>query len=301
MSSKSLYEILEVSPSASDDEIKRSYRKLARKYHPDFNKSVEAEEKFKEINSAYEILSKKDRRNQYDKFGDTMFGNQSFSDFSKYQSSHNVNMEDILSSIFGGNFNNSFNNKGFKQGGFSSFGFGGNSFNDSFNKTMNEDLNIHKKITIPFEMSIVGGKQHVSVNGESFDLKVPAGIKEGEILRVKGKGRKNQYAAGDIFLKIEVDEDDRYTRDEDDIHQKVDIPIKTLIFGGKVDIKTIHKEIKLKIPKDTKNGQNFKVPSLGAVNRKSKEKGNLYIEVVALLPKSESLSEDLKKLIMKEC
>ena len=99
--SKSLYQTLEVSENASQDEIKKAYRKLARKYHPDVNKQKEAEEKFKEINAAYEILSDPDKRAQYDQFGDNMFGGQNFSDFARSQGGMGgVNLDDILSQIF---------------------------------------------------------------------------------------------------------------------------------------------------------------------------------------------------------
>ena len=145
--SKSLYDTLEVSPNASSEEIKKSYRRLARKYHPDINKEKEAEEKFKEINAAYEILSDEKKRKQYDQFGDSMFGGQNFHDFARGQG--NVNLDDILSQIFGAS-------GGFSQG---SFGGGFNGFGsfDSFGggfKTANLDINA--QITIPFITAVLG-------------------------------------------------------------------------------------------------------------------------------------------------
>ena len=116
--SKSLYQTLEVSENASQDEIKKAYRKLARKYHPDVNKEKAAEEKFKEINAAYEILSDEQKRKQYDQFGDSMFGGQNFSDFARSQGGA-AGLDEILSQIFGA------------RGGFnfgSNFGFGGAGF-----------------------------------------------------------------------------------------------------------------------------------------------------------------------------
>ncbi|HEF7977553.1 TPA: DnaJ domain-containing protein, partial [Campylobacter jejuni] len=98
----SLYETLEVSKNASADEIKKAYRRLARKYHPDINKEKGAEEKFKEINAAYEILSDEKKRAQYDQYGDSMFGGQSFHDFSR--NTGGVNLDDILKDLFGGGF-----------------------------------------------------------------------------------------------------------------------------------------------------------------------------------------------------
>ena len=102
--SKSLYDTLEVSSSASDAEIKKAYRKLARQYHPDVNKDPKAEEKFKEINAAYEVLSDKEKRSKYDQFGDSMFGGQNFHDFARGQGG-NVDLDEILRNIFGGDSN----------------------------------------------------------------------------------------------------------------------------------------------------------------------------------------------------
>ena len=99
--SKSLYDTLEISENASESEIKKAYRKLARKYHPDVNKSAEAEEKFKEINAAYEVLSDKEKKAQYDQFGDSMFGGQNFHDFSRNHGS-NVDLDEILRQMFSG-------------------------------------------------------------------------------------------------------------------------------------------------------------------------------------------------------
>ena len=124
--SKSLYDTLDVSQDASADEIKKAYRRLARKYHPDVNKDAGAEEKFKEINAAYEILSDEQKRRQYDQYGDNMFGGQNFHDFAHSQGG--ANLDDILRSIFGGGggfggFGGQSSRGGF--GGFSSGGFGG--------------------------------------------------------------------------------------------------------------------------------------------------------------------------------
>ena len=99
--SKSLYDTLDISQSASADEIKKAYRRLARKYHPDINKEPEAEDKFKEINAAYEILSDSGKKAQYDQYGDSMFGGQNFHDFAQGQGG-NANLDDILRSMFGG-------------------------------------------------------------------------------------------------------------------------------------------------------------------------------------------------------
>ncbi len=279
--SKSLYDTLDVAQDASADEIKKAYRRLARKYHPDVNKDAGAEDKFKEINAAYEILSDEQKRRQYDQYGDNMFGGQNFHDFAHAQGG--ANLDDILRSIFGGG-------GGFggtsSRGGFG--GFGG--FNEP-------DLDINAKITIPFNVSILGGKHALSFGGESFDVKIPAGIKSGEKMRVKDKGKSYQGRKGDLILSVEVALSPEYTREGDDLVKTIDIPLKTALFGGKIVIETLYKEITLKVKEDTKNGQKFRVKEYGALNRKTQVKGDLYLVANIILPSLESLDSDLKALL----
>lgn len=287
--SKSLYDTLDVSQDASADEIKKAYRRLARKYHPDVNKDAGAEEKFKEINAAYEILSDEQKRRQYDQYGDNMFGGQNFHDFAHSQGG--ANLDDILRSIFGGGggfggFGGQSSRGGF--GGFSGGGFGGFS---------EPDLDISAKITIPFNVSILGGKHALSFSGESFDVKIPAGIKSGEKMRVKDKGKSYQGRKGDLILNVDVAPSPEYTREGDDLVKTIDIPLKTALFGGKVIVDTLYKEITLKVKEDTKNGQKFRVKEYGALNRKTQVKGDLYLVANIILPSLESLDKELKVLM----
>lgn len=286
--SKSLYDTLDIQQDASAEEIKKAYRRLARKYHPDINKDAGAEEKFKEINAAYEILSDEQKRRQYDQYGDNMFGGQNFHDFAHSQGG-NGNLDDILRSIFGGGggmggFGGG--SRGF--GGFNSGGFGGFS---------EPDLDVSAKITIPFNVSILGGKHALSYNNESFDVKIPAGIKSGEKMRIKDKGKSYQGHKGDLFLSVEVASSPEYQREGDDLVKTIDVPLKTALFGGKVVIETLYKEITLKVKEDTKNGQKFRVKEYGALNRKTQVKGDLYLVANIILPPLESLDKDLKALM----
>lgn len=287
--SKSLYETLEVSPNATSDEIKKSYRRLARKYHPDINKEKDAEEKFKEINAAYEILSDEKKRKQYDQFGDSMFGGQNFHDFARGQG--NVDLDDILSQIFGGG--------GFSQGtggfgGFESFGgFGG------FGGRSQPNLDINAQITIPFSTAILGGKHNINLQNQNFDIKIPAGIRDGETIRLRGKGKTMGNQSGDVLLKVSVAPHPQYTQEGDNLAKKFDLPLKTALFGGKVEIETLYKTITLKVPKNTKNNQRFRVKELGAYNRKSKTNGDLYLEANIILPDVDSLPKELTKALEK--
>ncbi len=286
--SKSLYETLNVSQSASADEIKKAYRKLARKYHPDINKSPDAEEKFKEINAAYEILSDTQKKQQYDMHGDSMFGGQSFHDFAGGQGGSNL--DEILRNIFGGG-----------GGGFSSqsAGFGGHGGFGGFGGFNEPDLDVESRIIIPFDVAILGGKHSVRDGSGSFDIKIPAGIKNGEKLRVKGKGQRHGGQVGDLYIKVGVADSPEYTRDGDDLTKEVDIALKTALFGDKIVVKTPHKEITVKVPAGIRSGQKLRVKGQGVVNRKTKEMGDLYLKLNVSLPKIDSLDEDLVKM-MKE-
>ncbi len=283
--SASLYDTLGVSQSASADEIKKAYRRLARKYHPDINKEKGAEEKFKEINAAYEILKDDGKRRQYDQHGDSMFGGQNFHDFASSQGG--ADLDEILRSMFGGGMNGG--RSGF--GGFSSSGFSG----ANFGGFQAPDLDVEARITVPFDVAILGGKHSISYGGENFDIKIPAGIKNGEKMRLKGKGKSYQRQKGDLFLSVEVSNSPEYERDENDLIKNFDISLKTALFGGKVNIQTPYKKVTLKVKENTKNSQKFRVKGYGVIDRKSQIKGDLYLRANIVLPSVENLDEDLKK------
>ncbi len=284
---KSLYETLEVNENATADEIKKAYRKLARKYHPDVNKDAGAEEKFKEINAAYEVLSSPEKKQQYDQYGDSMFGGQNFHDFARGQGS-NVDLDEILRQMFGGA--GGFGRSGFSQGGFGGFGGFGGGFSEP-------DLDTNAQTTIPFEMAVLGGKHHINLNGDSFDVKIPEGIEDGQKIRAKGKGKSYRGQTGDLILKINIASSSEYERQKDTLTKYFDVPLKTALFGGKVEIKTIHKDITLKVPQNTKQNQKFRVKELGVLDRKSGVKGDLYLKANIVLPKIEELDSELVKML----
>jgi len=282
--SKSLYETLGVSENASADEIKKAYRKLARKYHPDINKDESAVDKFKEINAAYEVLSDDEKKAQYDQFGDQMFGGQNFHDFASSQGG-GVDLDEILRQMFGGGGGGF---AGGAQGGFGGFGGGGFS---------TPDLDIHARITVPFMTAIQGGKYNINVEGQSFDIKIPAGIKSGETLRVRGKGKTYQGHQGDVLIKVEVADSPEYERKGQDLYKTFDVPLKEALFGGKIAVQTPEKEVSLKVPKNTKNGQKFRLKGKGVPDRKTAMKGDLYLIANVVLPDVDTLDADLKKML----
>jgi curved DNA-binding protein len=286
--SKSLYTTLELSPGASEAEIKKAYRRLARQYHPDVNKDPKAEEKFKEINAAYEVLSDKEKRAKYDQFGDSMFGGQNFHDFARGQGG-NVDLDDILRNIFGqggGGFG----------GGFG--GFGGNAgFGGGFGGGVN--LDIDANVTVPFAVAVLGGKHSISLSGESFDIKIPAGIKSGEKLRVRGKGKKHGSQVGDLYLRIDVAPNPEYEREGDNLVKTFNVPLYAALFGGKVSIQTLEKEVTLKVPENTKNGQRFRLKEMGVLNRQSSIRGDLYLKANIVLPPVDKIDPELVEAMKK--
>jgi len=275
MAKKSLYDTLEIKSDANEDEIKKAFRRLARKYHPDINKTPEAEEKFKEINAAYEVLSDKEKRKQYDAYGDDMFGGQSFHEYNRSQGA-GVDLDDILRNIFGGG-------GGARSGGFGGFeGFGSS-----------QNLDVNASVTITLEIAVLGGAQHISYSDQSFDIKIPAGIADGETLRIRGKGKKAGSRVGDLLLKVQVAPSLEYERDGDNLTKTFDAPLKSAWFGGQVSVPTLEGLVTLKIPANTKNGQKFRLKERGIENRKTKIKGDLYLKANIVLPKVESIDEAL--------
>ncbi len=279
--SKSLYETLGVSENASADEIKKAYRKLARKYHPDINKEESAVDKFKEINAAYEVLSDPEKKAQYDQFGDQMFGGQNFHDFARRQGG-GVDLDEILRQMFGGGggFSGGFGGAG---GGFGGFGA--------------PDLDLQTRITVPFMVAINGGKHNVSVNNQNFDIKIPAGIKTGETMRVRGKGKQYQGHVGDLLIQVEVAASNEYERKGDNLYKTINVPLKDALFGGKISVDTPEKEVSLKVPQNTKNGQKFRLKGKGVADRKTALRGDLYLVANVVLPDVDTLDNELKAML----
>ncbi|EMS7183443.1 DnaJ C-terminal domain-containing protein [Campylobacter lari] len=281
--SNSLYETLGVSQNASADEIKKAYRKLARQYHPDINKEAGAEEKFKEINAAYEILSDEKKRAQYDRYGDSMFGGQSFHDFSRNAGGADIN--DILNNIFGGGFGRGFSSSNNFRSGFG--GFGG----------FEEDLDLQASVKIPFEKGILGGEHTINIKNEQVKIKIPHGIKDGEKLRIRGKGKSFQGQKGDLILKVELEKSDEYEREDDDLYKKVEISLKTALFGDKISVHTPRKEVKITIPPNSKNNQKIRLKGYGVQNRKTDLYGDMYLILNVKIPDINSLDPEFVKIL----
>lgn len=297
--SKSLYKTLNVSENASADEIKKAYRKLARQYHPDINKTPEAEAKFKEINAAYEILSDEKKRKEYDTYGDSMFNGQNFSDFSRGYSSQS-DLNDILNNIFGrsGGFNRSSKSRGGGFGGFESFFGGGGGFGGFGGEDI--DLDVRASTTIPLKTALLGGSIQLNLNNSTFELKIPKGVTSGTKLRAKGKGRALQGMVGDAIIEIKIAPLDGYEIDGLNLIQDASVPLKYMLFGGTCEIQTLQKPLSIKIPQNMQNGKKMRIPEMGFRDLKSGKTGDLILKVNAKLPDSTKFSKELRELLEKE-
>lgn len=146
----------------------------------------------------------------------------------------------------------------------------------------------------------MGGEHKINLNGDSLKVKIPNGINNGEKLRIKGKGKSARSGeTGDLILTVNIESSDEYERDGDDLYKEVEIPLKTMLFGGKMNVATLQKDVTIKIAENSKSGQKIRLKGYGVKNRKSGLYGDLYLKTKVLLPDANSLDEDLIK-IMKE-
>ena len=287
MAKRDYYEVLGVSKNASDDEIKKAYRKLAIKYHPDKNPgNKEAEEKFKEINEAHDVLSDKQKRARYDQFGHAGVGGGASS-----------------SNPFGGggspfgNFNGQTFNFDFGgAGGFDDilsnlFGFGGGA------RRPRRGADLQTSITLTFEEAIFGTTKQIDVNGESIKLKVPAGIDDGMSIRLRDKGGEAPEGGekGDLYVRIRVKPHKHLTREGNIILSEEKISMVDAALGCEIEVETVDGNITMKVPAGTQSGTPFKLSGHGVPFRADGDRGPHIVTVIVETPKN--LSKRQKELL----
>lgn len=293
MDYKDYYQTLEVTRDADQQAIKKAYRKLARKYHPDANPNdAQASERFKEINEAYEVLSDPDKRSKYDQFGREWqrSGGTGF-DWSQWtQANPNMryNTAENLEDLFGGS------------GGFSDFfetifgrGAGANGQQQRIRR-VRRGQNIDYPVTVSLLEAYQGATRSISKSGRQLQVKIPAGVYTGAKIRVAGEGEAglNGGENGDLHLVIQVAEDKRFRREENDLYTEFDLPLYTALLGGKVSIPTINGNVTLTIPPETQNGKRFRLRGKGMPHLKNPENfGDLYATCVVRLPSDLSPAE----------
>jgi DnaJ-class molecular chaperone len=290
---KDYYKILGVREDATDEEIKRAYRELARKYHPDRNPGDKRmEEKFKEINEAYSVLSNPEKRRRYDQLRKFSSGAGGFS---------NIEFEDFIRNFGGGS------GKGFK------FFFGDSFIDDLINQFFSKDnlwdigrdrfdsgQDINIDLEIPFRTAVLGGEVFIDVpfsrGKKRIKVKIPAGVDSGTKLRIPGEGEpsKDGRSVGDLYINIKVKEDDFFKRKGNDIYVEIPINIAQAILGSRMRIRTIYgNRVELKIPPGTQSGAVFRLRGLGI--RTPSETGDMYVTVKLEIPKN--INERQRKLI----
>ncbi|HEY6843950.1 MAG TPA: J domain-containing protein [Thermoanaerobaculia bacterium] len=281
MAEKDYYQLLGVSKTASEEEMKKAYRALAKKYHPDRNKgNKEAENKFKEISEAYAVLSDKEKRAQYDRLGAEAFGAGGRNPFEGFDFSPfmgggmgggrrtrgprgTTNFTDIFSDLFGG---------GGGAGGFQEMAMRGN--------------DVNAELTIDFRDAVLGTTMDLQMNGTSIKVKLPEGVADGQTIRLRGKGSPGSGGGppGDLNVLVHVRPHPFYERRGDDIHIHLPITLGEAVKGAQIDVPTIRGAVKARIPAGTNGGQTFRLSGKG-VKRKNGSYGDEYYRVEIVLPK----------------
>ncbi len=286
MAKRDYYEVLGVSKNASDDEIKKAYRKLAIKYHPDKNPGDKAaEEKFKEVNEAHDVLSDKQKRARYDQFGHAGvngagggnpfgggaggfdFNGQSFN----FDFGGAGGFEDILSNLFG---------------------FGGGA------RRPRRGADYQTNVTLTFEEAIFGTTKTISNEGEDIKVKIPAGIDDGMSIRLRGKGGPAPTAdgeKGDLYVRIRVKPHKALTREGNIILSEEKISMADAALGCEIDVETVDGKITMKIPAGTQSGTPFKLSGHGVPFRADGDRGPHIVTVIVETPKN--LSKRQKELL----
>jgi len=335
MKYKDYYEILGLKRNATSSEIKSAYRKLARKFHPDVNKSKEAEEKFKDINEAYEVLSDNNKRQRYDSLGANWQGGADYTpppgfenfnfkfnngDTQGFNFGGGEGFSDFFSSLFGdfmsGQRGNSTGNR------FSGFDFNPYEKTSQKQKNTNENLDITKNVNIsakdlfaqkpitikytdmdrctqcPKDGSFChncSGTGIISSN-KSVKVNLPKEVKEGQKIRLKGQGKTDAYGRhGDLYLIINF-KDSEYQMNGNDLTKEIEITPSQAVLGAGKEIDTLHGKINIKIPQKISSGQSLRLKNLG-LPMKNGSFGNLNVKVKIVIP--ENLSDKQIELYKK--
>ena len=277
---KNYYSVLGIANGASDDEIKKSYRKLAMKYHPDRNEgNKKAEDKFKEISEAYAVLSNKKKRNQYDQYGSQDFHQK----YSQEDIFNDFDMDDILRGFGYGGGRNPF--QGQERSGF------GNPFSQGRPPHREAQIApIKKECTINFEEAAIGCQRTISIarNGthEETNVKIPSGIAHGKVLRVKGKGQASLSGnrRGDLHLLIHVLSHPLFRREARDVVIDAEIMLTQALLGATIEVETLSGIKSVKVPPGTQNGTKLRLKGVGIIFS-SGVRGDQLVKILVKIPK----------------
>jgi curved DNA-binding protein len=276
MDYKDYYKILGVDRKASDDDIRKAYRKLAKQHHPDYNpNNKQAEDRFKEINEAYEVLSDAKKRSHYDQLGSDYSqwqrrggpGNFNWDQYGGFPGGTRVNMDDLNEMFGGGGFSDFFQ---------TIFGMGGRQ------SARSQPQGYQQEIEITLEEAYKGTTRLFESNGKQKRVRIPGGVRTGSKVRVAGAGPDGL----DLYLIVQVAEDSRFERRGNDLHTSANVDVFTAILGGEADVETFDGRIKLNIPAGTQPEQVFRLAGRGMPHvRDQKDKGDLFVKIKVQIPK----------------
>ncbi len=288
------YKILGIDKSASQDEIKKAYRKLARKYHPDLNPNDEtAKQRFQEINEANEVLNDTEKRKKYDQYGENWKHGEEY-ERTQQQSGYGGNPFASAGGQqhqYSGNFDESQFSDFFEQM------FGSRRGGGRQNNFKGQDYNA--ELTLSLQQAYTTHQQTFTVNGKNIRITIHAGVQDGQKIKLKGHGGDgvNGGPKGDLYLTFNIEKDSKYTREGDNLHTTLDIDLYSAILGGETVLETLGGKVKIKIKPETQNGAKIRLKGKGfPVYRKEGQFGDLYVNINIQMPKA--LSDEEKKLFM---
>lgn len=287
---KDYYKILGVNENASQEEIKKAYRKLAKEYHPDKRAGDKnAEERFKDISDAYSILGNAEKRKKYDMFrknpwaGQEGFNHQNAGPGGfhfEFGGSGFDNLSNIFGDLFSGGSRSRSGSSGFED-----------IFGGAHARTA-RGRDVEARLTIGFDLAATGGETVISTgSGRKVKVKIPAGIEEGKKIRIKGQGETSRDGeAGDLYVTINIAPHPEFERKGNNIYSRVTINMAEALLGKEIHVKTIHgKQIKLKIPPGTSGGKVFRLRGMG-IHSKSGT-GDHLVRVEITVPSNLSQSQ----------